>query len=187
MKRKNLLSIVMVMMVCSLGACGATSDEAGNADNTNVSAEASASDKEVAEEKSGEVKENPYTLSVNGKEQNFPMTYDEFLALGWDSADPLLTASEMGEGYTLGADCSGTIFSGGTGTEYTTDGVEGMWLLLYNPTEAKAAFGEPTYSINDEEEATTTYMYLADEGNWILYMTFDENGIFKYFDYECEH
>ena len=176
----------------------------------------------------------PYTLSVNGKEQNFPMTYDEFLALGWDSVDPMLTASEMGESYTLGADCSGTIFSGGTGTEYTTAGIEGIWLMLYNPTEAelpikdcmmiglgyderledrnmtagavqitnggstvsigestldevKAAFGEPTYEIGSEEEATTTYVYGATGGNWILYISFDGEGVFKYFKYKCAY
>lgn len=121
-----ILSLVVVMGLC---ACGDQNQEPVT-DNSGKQESVKQEDKNNKTEK-GET--NPYTITVNGKEYSFPMSYDEFLALGWDSADAISNAEQLGE-YTLGADCSGTIFAGGGGTVYKTEGVEGAWLHFYNDT-----------------------------------------------------
>lgn len=118
---KKFLSIILLGCIAlSLVACDST-DNSQKEDTVH----------ENNNDKMEKAENNPYTIIVNNKECSFPMSYDEFLALGWDSANNILNSEQLGE-YILGADCSGTVFSGGSGTVYKTEGAEGMWLHFYN-------------------------------------------------------
>lgn len=177
-----------------------------------------------------------YTMLVNGVEYKFPMTYEEFISLGWSPSYEYSTAEEMGENWVLSADNSGS-------EEYKTDGAEGINLVCRNSTEndisvkdckligmnydesvadyydleagvveftdgtstisigistieeVREVFGEPTYEVvwEDNEltefrnESAVRYDYLSYEENWLLTISFDENGISEYFYYYGEY
>lgn len=73
---------------------------------------------------------NPYTITVNGVKYDFPMSYDDFIELGWSSSNESCSTEDLGK-YMLGADCSGS-----PKVAYKVDGVDKLWVHFYNIQES---------------------------------------------------
>lgn len=76
-----------------------------------------------------------------------------------------------------------------------TDGISTISIGKSTLEDVENAFGEQKYITHEDDlenteyknEKATTFMYEPDEGKWLLYITFDENDVSKYFTYRGEY
>lgn len=136
MKKKIVELLVIAMLVVSCAACG---NENGNTnESTKENGENGVEQKnDNNEEKSDEnVVSTDYKITILGEEYTFPMSYDEFIAHGWEyynpeNADP----SQWGNG-TAGL---ASKMSGGD-LFYNNGDMTFINIFFYNPTDEFATY-----------------------------------------------
>ena len=81
--------------------------------------------------------DNPFALIINDVEYHFPMSYDEFINMGWTPKDDSLSIEQVGEMLVDGDypnTSSAFLLNSENGVAFKTDGLDAMWLLLCNRT-----------------------------------------------------